>query len=103
MDCEPWRCLRCPTWIIHEYFPICAAASPSSISVPCPLFVSEFYLVVLFCFNTAQKCVIPFFCPDWRWNVECRIRGKLDLLVCNLQLLKVDLRDDLKVNLLYSG
>ncbi|XP_017596282.1 PREDICTED: leptin receptor isoform X2 [Corvus brachyrhynchos] len=40
---------------------------------------------------------------DWSWNVECRIRGKLDLLVCNLQLLKLDLRDDLKVNLLYSG
>ncbi|NWV33377.1 LEPR protein, partial [Grantiella picta] len=40
---------------------------------------------------------------DWSWNVECWIRGKLDLLVCNLQLLKVDLRDDLKVNLLYSG
>ncbi|NXB34193.1 LEPR protein, partial [Eulacestoma nigropectus] len=39
---------------------------------------------------------------DWSWNVECRIRGKLDLLVCNLQLLKLDLRDDLKVNLLYS-
>ncbi|NWI80902.1 LEPR protein, partial [Dryoscopus gambensis] len=40
---------------------------------------------------------------DWSWNVECRIRGKLDLLVCNLQLLKLDLRDDLEVNLLYSG
>ncbi|NXS80673.1 LEPR protein, partial [Erpornis zantholeuca] len=40
---------------------------------------------------------------DWSWNMECRIRGKLDLLVCNLQLLKPDLRDDLKVNLLYSG
>ncbi|NXQ64669.1 LEPR protein, partial [Anthoscopus minutus] len=40
---------------------------------------------------------------DWSWNVECWIRGKLDLLVCNLQLLKLDLRADLKVNLLYSG
>ncbi|NWU01746.1 LEPR protein, partial [Urocynchramus pylzowi] len=40
---------------------------------------------------------------DWSWNMECWIRGKLDLLVCNLQLLKLDLRADLKVNLLYSG
>uniref|UniRef100_A0A8D2MXB7 Leptin receptor immunoglobulin-like domain-containing protein n=1 Tax=Zonotrichia albicollis TaxID=44394 RepID=A0A8D2MXB7_ZONAL len=40
---------------------------------------------------------------DWSWNMECWIRGRLDLLVCNLQLLKLDLRDDLKVNLLYSG
>ncbi|NWW03244.1 LEPR protein, partial [Oreocharis arfaki] len=40
---------------------------------------------------------------DWSWNMECRIRGKLDLLVCSLQLLKLDLRDDLKVNLFYSG
>ncbi|XP_063263036.1 leptin receptor [Prinia subflava] len=36
------------------------------------------------------------------WSVECWIRGKLDLLVCNLQLLRLDLRTDLKVNLLYS-
>ncbi|XP_059334288.1 leptin receptor [Ammospiza nelsoni] len=40
---------------------------------------------------------------DWSWNVECWIRGRLDLLVCNLQLLKLDLRADLKVNLLYWG
>ncbi|NWR42262.1 LEPR protein, partial [Regulus satrapa] len=40
---------------------------------------------------------------EWSWNMECWIRGKLDLLVCNLQLLKLDLRADLKVNLLYSG
>ncbi|NWT61520.1 LEPR protein, partial [Erythrocercus mccallii] len=40
---------------------------------------------------------------DWSWNMECWIRGKLDLLVCKLQLLKLDLRADLKVNLLYSG
>ncbi|NXD38743.1 LEPR protein, partial [Copsychus sechellarum] len=40
---------------------------------------------------------------DWNWNMECWIRGKLDLLICNLQLLKLDLRADLKVNLLYSG
>ncbi|NXC85996.1 LEPR protein, partial [Cercotrichas coryphoeus] len=40
---------------------------------------------------------------DWSWNMECWIRGKLDLLICNLQLLKLDLRADLKVNLLYSG
>uniref|UniRef100_A0A8C3NHY0 Leptin receptor n=1 Tax=Geospiza parvula TaxID=87175 RepID=A0A8C3NHY0_GEOPR len=40
---------------------------------------------------------------DWSWNVECWVRGRLDLLVCNLQLLKLDLRADLKVNLLYSG
>ncbi|NWY94120.1 LEPR protein, partial [Loxia curvirostra] len=40
---------------------------------------------------------------DWSWNMECWIRGRLDLLVCNLQLLKLDLRADLRVNLLYSG
>ncbi|NWS36055.1 LEPR protein, partial [Polioptila caerulea] len=40
---------------------------------------------------------------DWSWNMECWIRGKLDLLVCNLQLLNLDLRADLKVNLLYAG
>uniref|UniRef100_A0A8C5UN81 Leptin receptor n=1 Tax=Malurus cyaneus samueli TaxID=2593467 RepID=A0A8C5UN81_9PASS len=40
---------------------------------------------------------------DWSWNMECWIRGQLDLLVCHLQLLKPYLRDDLKVNLLYSG
>uniref|UniRef100_A0A8C3TUA6 Fibronectin type-III domain-containing protein n=1 Tax=Catharus ustulatus TaxID=91951 RepID=A0A8C3TUA6_CATUS len=40
---------------------------------------------------------------DWSWNMECWIRGKLDLLVCKLQLLGLELRADLKVNLLYSG
>ncbi|NWY38176.1 LEPR protein, partial [Sylvia atricapilla] len=39
---------------------------------------------------------------DWSWNMECWVRGKLDLLVCNLHLLKLELRADLKVNLLYS-
>ncbi|NXE97488.1 LEPR protein, partial [Menura novaehollandiae] len=39
---------------------------------------------------------------DWSWNMECWIRGKLDLLVCNLQVLESYPRDDLKVNLLYS-
>ncbi|NXO45306.1 LEPR protein, partial [Locustella ochotensis] len=37
------------------------------------------------------------------WKMECWIRGKLDLLVCNLQLLKLDLGAELKVNLLYSA
>ncbi|RMC08784.1 hypothetical protein DUI87_15035 [Hirundo rustica rustica] len=48
-------------------------------------------------------CADGEFYPDWSWNMECWIRGKLDLLVCTLQLLKLDLRADLKVNLLYSG
>ncbi|KAL2302005.1 hypothetical protein Nmel_011409 [Mimus melanotis] len=39
---------------------------------------------------------------DWSWNMECWVRGKLDLLVCHLQLLRLDLRADLEVNLLYS-
>ncbi|NWV11935.1 LEPR protein, partial [Ptilonorhynchus violaceus] len=39
---------------------------------------------------------------DWSWNMECWIKGQLDLLVCNLQVLKLHLRHDLKVNLLYS-
>ncbi|KAF2978398.1 hypothetical protein EK904_005492, partial [Melospiza melodia maxima] len=49
--------------------------------------------------------IIPtmFVLMDWSWNMECLIRGRLDLLVCNLQLLKLDLRADLKVNLLYWG
>lgn len=102
MDCEPWKCLRCPNQIIQKYFPICGAASLSGISVL--FFVSDFHPGILFCFNSVQKCVIPFFfCPDWSWNMECWIRGRLDLLVCNLQLLKLDLRADLKVNLFYSG
>ncbi|NXG13684.1 LEPR protein, partial [Grallaria varia] len=36
------------------------------------------------------------------WNMECWIKGKLDLLVCNLWVLKSYLREDLKVNLLYA-
>ncbi|NXY12825.1 LEPR protein, partial [Atrichornis clamosus] len=39
---------------------------------------------------------------DWNWNMECWIRGKLDLLVCKLQVLEWSLRGDLKVNLFYS-
>ncbi|KFV74363.1 Leptin receptor, partial [Struthio camelus australis] len=36
------------------------------------------------------------------WNIECWIKGELDLLVCSLQFLKLYLRADLKVNLLYA-
>ncbi|NXO85124.1 LEPR protein, partial [Sitta europaea] len=39
---------------------------------------------------------------DCSWNMKCWIRGQLDLLLCNLQLLKVDLRAELQVNLFYS-
>ncbi|NXF98769.1 LEPR protein, partial [Sakesphorus luctuosus] len=39
---------------------------------------------------------------DSTWNMECWIQGKLDLLVCHLWLLKVHLREDLKVNLFYA-
>ncbi|XP_075365047.1 leptin receptor isoform X3 [Mycteria americana] len=39
---------------------------------------------------------------DSNWNIECWIKGKLDLLVCSLQFLKLYLRADLKVNLLYA-
>ncbi|XP_061859337.1 leptin receptor isoform X1 [Colius striatus] len=36
------------------------------------------------------------------WNIECWIKGKLDLLVCSLRLLTLYLRADWKVNLLYA-
>ncbi|XP_027648430.2 leptin receptor isoform X4 [Falco peregrinus] len=39
---------------------------------------------------------------DSNWNIECWIKGKLDLLVCSLRFLKLYLRDDMKVNLLYA-
>ncbi|KAM7107637.1 leptin receptor isoform 3-T6 [Ciconia maguari] len=39
---------------------------------------------------------------DSNWNIECWIKGKLDLLVCSLRFLKLYLRADLKVNLLYA-
>nr|ACF17729.1 leptin receptor [Anas platyrhynchos] len=39
---------------------------------------------------------------DSNWNTECWIKGKLDLLVCSLRFLKLHLRPDLKVNLLYA-
>ncbi|NXT18736.1 LEPR protein, partial [Syrrhaptes paradoxus] len=39
---------------------------------------------------------------DSSWNIECWIKGKLDLLVCSLRFLKLSLRADLKVNLLYA-
>ncbi|NXJ66962.1 LEPR protein, partial [Rostratula benghalensis] len=39
---------------------------------------------------------------DSNWNIECWIKGKLDLLVCSLRFLKSYLRADLKVNLLYA-
>ncbi|KAM6066616.1 leptin receptor [Chlamydotis macqueenii] len=39
---------------------------------------------------------------DSNWNIECWIKGKLDLLVCSLQFLKLHSRADLKVNLLYA-
>ncbi|XP_027507591.1 leptin receptor isoform X1 [Corapipo altera] len=40
---------------------------------------------------------------DSNWNMECWIKGKLDLLVCNLRVLRLYLREDLKVNLFYAG
>ncbi|XP_010192937.1 PREDICTED: leptin receptor-like, partial [Mesitornis unicolor] len=40
---------------------------------------------------------------DSNWNIECWIKGKLDLLVCSLRFLKLYLRADLKVNLLYAA
>lgn len=73
--------------------------------------MSEFYpgssvvcwvVVVFFCFDIVQKCLIPFFCSDSNWNIECWIKGKLDVLVCSLRFLKLYLRADLKVNLLYA-
>ncbi|NXD86102.1 LEPR protein, partial [Halcyon senegalensis] len=39
---------------------------------------------------------------DSNWDIECWITGKLDLLVCSLRFLKLYLRVDLKVNLLYA-
>ncbi|NXQ86995.1 LEPR protein, partial [Nyctibius grandis] len=39
---------------------------------------------------------------DSDWNIECWMKGKLDLLVCSLRFLKLYLRADLKVNLLYA-
>ncbi|XP_040465946.1 leptin receptor isoform X6 [Falco naumanni] len=39
---------------------------------------------------------------DSNWNIECWIKGKLDLLVCSLRFLKLYLRDDMKVDLLYA-
>ncbi|NWH55915.1 LEPR protein, partial [Geococcyx californianus] len=39
---------------------------------------------------------------DSNWNIECWIKGKLDLLVCSLRFLNLYLRNDLKVNLLYA-
>ncbi|NXL46981.1 LEPR protein, partial [Podilymbus podiceps] len=39
---------------------------------------------------------------DSNWNIECWIKGKLDLLVCSLRFLKLYLRADLKVDLLYA-
>ncbi|XP_009944658.1 PREDICTED: leptin receptor [Leptosomus discolor] len=39
---------------------------------------------------------------DSNWNLECRVKGKLDLLVCSLRFLKLYWRADLKVNLLYA-
>ncbi|NWQ81578.1 LEPR protein, partial [Columbina picui] len=40
---------------------------------------------------------------DSNWNIECWIRGKLDLLVCTVQFLKSYLGADLKLNLLYAA
>nr|XP_021152075.1 leptin receptor isoform X2 [Columba livia] len=40
---------------------------------------------------------------DSNWNIECWIKGKLDLLVCTVQFLKLYLRADLKLNLLYAA
>ncbi|XP_025930286.1 leptin receptor isoform X1 [Apteryx rowi] len=39
---------------------------------------------------------------DSNWNIECWIKGELDLLVCGLRFLKLYLRSHLKVNLLYA-
>ncbi|XP_047918106.2 leptin receptor isoform X4 [Anser cygnoides] len=39
---------------------------------------------------------------DSNWNIECWIKGTLDLLVCSLRFLKLHLGPDLKVNLLYA-
>ncbi|NWS72282.1 LEPR protein, partial [Crotophaga sulcirostris] len=39
---------------------------------------------------------------DSNWNIECWIKGRMDLLVCSLRFLNLDLGADLKVNLLYA-
>ncbi|XP_053929596.1 leptin receptor isoform X1 [Cuculus canorus] len=39
---------------------------------------------------------------DSNWNIECWIKGKLDLLVCSLRFFSLYLRPDLKVNLSYA-
>ncbi|XP_064310950.1 leptin receptor isoform X2 [Phalacrocorax carbo] len=39
---------------------------------------------------------------DSNWNIECWIKDQLDLLVCSLRFLKLYLKADLKVNLLYA-
>ncbi|NXC26543.1 LEPR protein, partial [Campylorhamphus procurvoides] len=36
------------------------------------------------------------------WTVECWMKGKLDLLVCNLWVWRLYLREDLKINLFYA-
>ncbi|KAM6262491.1 leptin receptor isoform 2-T2 [Porphyrio hochstetteri] len=39
---------------------------------------------------------------DSNWNIECWVKGKLDLLVCNLRFVMLHWRANLKVNLLYA-
>ncbi|XP_010226328.1 PREDICTED: leptin receptor-like, partial [Tinamus guttatus] len=39
---------------------------------------------------------------DSNWNIECWVKGDLDLLVCGLRFLKLYMRPDLKINLLYA-
>lgn len=59
-------------------------------------------LPLFFDFHIVEKCFLSSFCLDSNWNIECWIKGKLDLLVCSLLFLKLHLRPDLKVNLLYA-
>ncbi|PKU34631.1 leptin receptor [Limosa lapponica baueri] len=49
-----------------------------------------------------QIILTIFVLLDSNWNMECWIKGKLDLLVCSLRFLKLYLRADLKVNLFYA-
>ncbi|NWY03003.1 LEPR protein, partial [Nothoprocta ornata] len=84
-------------WVMTEESFLCCLWSDNNID--CSLYRASMHAKM---FTPSESSTLASQETGSNWNVECWIKGELDLLVCGLRFLKLYVRADLKVNLLYA-
>ncbi|NXD10319.1 LEPR protein, partial [Nothocercus nigrocapillus] len=84
-------------WIMTEESFLCCLWSDNNID--CSLYRASMQARMFIPSETSMSASQE---TDSNWNIECWIKGELDLLVCGLRFLKLYVRADVKVNLLYA-